>query len=83
MCSQACIYIIWFVLGLVFVTSDPVCQMRLILVWLINRDVYVIMITLCNVTKSDCAVYTHTPYLVLEPVPVRCCVQITKSSQVK
>jgi len=76
-------YIIWFVLGLVFVTSDPACPLRFTLIWLNNRDMYVIMIMLCNVTKSDCTVYTHTPYLVLEPVPVRCCIQITKYSQAK
>ena len=70
-------------LGLGFVTSDPVCPLRFTLIWLINRDKDIIMITLCNVTKSDCAVYTDTPYLVLEPVPVRCCIQITKYSQVK
>jgi hypothetical protein len=48
---------------------------------LVNCDKYVIMITLCNVTKSDCAVYTLYP--VLELVLVRHCIQTTKSSQVK
>jgi hypothetical protein len=56
-CSQACVYIIWFVLGLVFVTLDPVCPLRFTLIWLINHDKYVIMVTLYNVTKSDCTVY--------------------------